>query len=194
MKRGDLDGKSELGRALAFLRQSREMTRAGLAEASGVPPWAVAEYERGEGTPDRPTLERLLAALGSLPAELAGLLTWLGGAEAPDLAGNGLTRALEVLAASRLTPRLRPVSPVERSATENLAAARRAWELLAPWPLADQLALVAEIEALQSAALYTVIRGESERCAAGSRRARQLATLAAAVAELLPGAENGTPV
>lgn len=181
MKQGDLDGKSEIGKALATLREVREMTRAGLAEASGVPPWAVAEYERGDATPDRPTLERLLAALGSSPAELAGLIIWLGGAESPALAGNGLTRALEVLMASRLAPRLRPEPPVECSTTESLAAARRAWELLAPWPLADQLALVEEVEALQNAALCSVIRGESERHV-GSHRARELATLAAAVA------------
>lgn len=192
MKRGKTDRKSGLGRALAFLREGRKMTRAGLAEASGVPLWAVAEYERGESTPDRPTFTGLLAALGSSPAELAGLLSWLGEAEDPALAGNGLTRALEVLVAGRLTPRLRPVRPVPAvpsSSNESpAAAASRAWELFASWPLAEQLALVEDVEAMQNLALYDAIRSESERWAAGSPRARELATLAAAVAELVPGA------
>lgn len=195
MKRGKMDRKSGFGKALAFLREGKEMTRAGLAEASGVPLWAVAEYERGESTPDRPTLTRLLAALGSTPAELAGLLSWLGEAEDPALAGNGLTRALEVLVAGRLTPRLRlarsvrPAPAVPSSSDENpAAAASRAWELLASWPLAEQLALVEDVEAIRDLALYDAIRSESERCAADSPRARELAILAATVAELVPGA------
>lgn len=191
MKGEKKDRKSGLGRALAFLREGREMTRAALAEASGVPLWAVAEYERGEGAPGRPALTRLLSALRSTPAELAGVLSWLGGADDPSLAGNGLTGALEALVAGRLTPRLRPRPNFPSSSGSAAATAGRTWGLFASWPLAEQLALLEDVEGLQSPALYAAIVSEGEQCAAGSPRARELALLAAAVADLVLGDEVG---
>ena len=52
-----------LGRVLAVLRATLELTQSDLARLSGVKRSSISEYERGKSTPDAVTLERLLAAM-----------------------------------------------------------------------------------------------------------------------------------
>lgn len=108
-------GKTELGRALASLRETRGLTRPALAKAAGLQPGRLLSYERGARKPSSKTLARLLAALDCPLAELEGMLSYLR-SRAPDepvtragasaLAVQGLTRALEALVEARLASRL----------------------------------------------------------------------------------------
>ncbi len=52
-----------LGRVLAVLRATLDLTQSDLARLSGVKRSSISEYERGRSTPDAVTLKRLLSAM-----------------------------------------------------------------------------------------------------------------------------------
>jgi transcriptional regulator with XRE-family HTH domain len=65
---GSSNGAVLFGQALTILRVSRGMSRIQLAEAAGVSPVGISQYERGQHKPREETLSRILEAL-DLPPE-----------------------------------------------------------------------------------------------------------------------------
>jgi transcriptional regulator with XRE-family HTH domain len=65
---GSSNGAVLFGQALTILRVSRGMNRMQLAEAAGVSPVGIGQYERGQHKPRAETLSRILEAL-DLPPE-----------------------------------------------------------------------------------------------------------------------------
>ena len=62
-KRRENGESGSLGRVLAVLRATLDLTQSDLARLSGVKRSSISEYERGRSTPDAVTLERLLVAM-----------------------------------------------------------------------------------------------------------------------------------
>jgi transcriptional regulator with XRE-family HTH domain len=62
-KRRESGESVSLGRVLAVLRATLDLTHSDLARLSGVKRSSISEYERGRSTPDAVTLERLLVAM-----------------------------------------------------------------------------------------------------------------------------------
>ncbi len=62
-KRRESGESVSLGRVLAVLRATLDLTQSDLARLSGVKRSSISEYERGRSTPDAVTLERLLVAM-----------------------------------------------------------------------------------------------------------------------------------
>ena len=65
---GDRNGAIPFGQALTILRVSRGLSRIQLAEAAGVTPVSLGQYERGHCRPREGALSRILEAL-DLPPE-----------------------------------------------------------------------------------------------------------------------------
>ena len=71
----------QVGAALRRLRQKRRETWRQVAAAAGIPPAALAAYERGRQLPDLATLGLLLAALSVSAEEFGRYLGPWGGVE-----------------------------------------------------------------------------------------------------------------
>jgi DNA-binding phage protein len=69
----ELDGRIELGAAIATARKARCLTQVALSELAGVQQAEISRIERGSGNPTAATLLRLADALGQkvilVPAE-----------------------------------------------------------------------------------------------------------------------------
>lgn len=217
MSRSDAtDLGKDLGRRLAILRESRDLSQAELTRQSGVTPSSLSLYEAGKKIPELATLFRILDALDyglaaldradefclalrltprcrrsfGLPDPLRGQIASLA-AEA----GNAVSRLTDAVA---LLASLEPTSEQVRAAAvdegyplpEDRAKAVELWERLRRYPHETQRAFVAEFPEFQIWSLSELLSHESSEAASDSASsARELAQLALDVAERIPGSD-----
>jgi transcriptional regulator with XRE-family HTH domain len=135
-------GVSNFGAALRSLRERAALSQRGLARRSGLTPAYVSLLEGGRRMPERPTVERLAAAL-DLTSEDRGRLLLAAGYAAPAAtvpAQTGpLAAAESVLDGADLTPDQRDViAGLTALYVQGLTARIRAGrplvsDLAAPW-------------------------------------------------------------
>src|SRR5215203_3614741 len=75
---GVMPKDSKASTVLAVLRVVREWSQRELAEAAGVRPSSISDWERGKKTPSPRTLERLAGAMGFSSSMLQRALAFVG--------------------------------------------------------------------------------------------------------------------
>lgn len=215
MSRSDAtDLGKEMGRRLAILRESRDLSQAELARQARTTPSSLSQYEAGKKIPELTTLFRILDALDyglaaldrvdelclslrltprcrrsfGLPDPLRGQIASLA-AEA----GNAVSRLTDAVA---LLAGLEPTSERIRATAadegyplpEDRAKAVELWERLRKYPHEVRRAFVTEIPEFQIWSLSELLSHESAAAASDSASvALELAQLALDVAEKIPG-------
>jgi len=204
----------DLGRRLAILRESRDLTQSQLAREARVNRGSLSEYEAGKKIPDLATLFRLLEALdyGLAALDRADELCIalrltpkcrpsLGTADPLRArvaslaaeAGSAVSRLTDAVA---LLSGLEPMSERVRAAAssdghpfpEDRARAAELWERIRKYPHEGRSALIAELPALHMWAFSELLAHESEAAASDSTvAALELAQEALQVAERIPG-------
>lgn len=186
---------------LAFIRQGQGWSQADLAREAGTAPNVINDYERGRKPLTRPRLEQLLACLAVPADRIEATLSCLAGnraaAMAPAGPGSlfpearpqidrlalGYGRLLEDFTRStlhRLT--------LDGEALHGRQTAELLWRRLKPHTAAERRLLVEEVRKYRHWALVERLAAESiERAANHPREALELAELALAVAERVPG-------
>lgn len=191
-----------IGEALAILLVIRGWKRKDLAEAVGRSEETIANYEYGKTTPNLPMLRELLSALGLSFGAFERALQFVRvaqGARRLVAAGGhpGLSCQIEEVAA-------RKVHRVEEFARRELndlvvgaqilasrQAAPAARAALLACPDASRLELVRQVPELRTPGFCELLCEESLAAACDSaERARSLAKLAVAVAELAGGSAS----
>jgi transcriptional regulator with XRE-family HTH domain len=212
--RGRVRAGKDLGRRLAILRESRDLTQSQLARKARVNRGSLSQYEAGKKIPDLATLFRLLEAL--------------------DYGLAALDRADELCVALRLTPKCRPslgIADPLRAQVASLAAeagtavgrltdavallaglepmservvtaasaeghplpedrgkAVELWERIRKYPHEGRSTLIAEVPDFHTWALSELLAHEAAEMASDSAAsALELAQEALAVAERIPG-------
>ncbi len=156
-------GDRDLGLILTILRVYRDLHQSEAAAAAGLPASAVSEYEGGKRAPHLKNLERLVAGLGF---ELSVI--------------DEGRRFLDRLRAAEVLP-----SAKERAEAPALFAR------LERHPAPVRRALIKEVADFRSWALAEFIAHRSSSAAADSAgKTLELAELAVAVAEQVPGGES----
>jgi transcriptional regulator with XRE-family HTH domain len=188
-----------LGKALAMLRVARGWEREDLAAAAGRPEGTIANYEYGKSRPKLPALRELLQAMGFSFAAFESALDFVRLAqESRRLLRAGavaaLSRQVEEIAAAKAR---RFEELTRRELTDLVDAARllasreaapAAWRALAACPEASRLELVRRVAEFQTPGFCELLCQESLAAAGDSaQRARRLAELAAAAAEMVRG-------
>lgn len=193
-------GRPIESRALAILRESSDLKGKQLAEALGLKPETLYDYERGRLTPSRSFLERAAAAM-DLPAHhVDWTLRYLrttetarlrsrpaaSGAEASqevDRLAISLAMEWEEIHRSQLT---RSVRLAQALADREIA--RAVFPRLRAYPAAERQAIVREAKIFQSWAVCELACHESIEAAADSAdEAFAWADLGVLIADLAPG-------
>ncbi len=215
MSRSDAtDLGKDLGRRLAILRESRDLSQAELTRRAGVTPSSLSLYEAGKKIPELATLFRILDALDyglsaldkadefclalrltpqcrrsfGLPDPLRGQIASL--ATEAGKAVSRLTDAVALLAGSEPTSnRVRAAAMNEGyPLPEDRAKAADLWERLRKYSHEVRRAFVAEFPEFQVWSLSELLSHESAAAASDSASvAFELAQLALDVAEKIPG-------
>jgi transcriptional regulator with XRE-family HTH domain len=190
---------SNASASLAVLRAVREWSQRQLAEAAGVRPSSISDWERGKKTPSPRTLERLAGAMGFSPAIVQRALAFVGDARAdsgPAVPGD-LAQQVRALAnefgrevtdfveagLTRLT--------LESTAIHERSRAPFLWSRLKTYGAAERRAIVQECEEFRSWGLCELLCEESVKAAADNPdRAVELADLALRIAGRVPGEER----
>lgn len=192
MRKGDGGEEVEvsLGEALQVLRASVGWTKAELADAAGVRPGALSQYEADKQVPELPSLLRVLGAMGYRLTELdtaSDFLVLLKRA-------RGLTReAREPLSSGPLAERVRAIAAqAGYPLPEDRARAVELWERLRKHTSQEvRRALVAEMEEFQVWSLCELVCWESAEAGAEDPvSALNLARLALEIADRVPGVES----
>lgn len=182
---------------IAVLRILRGWSQRELAQAAGVRPSTLSDYERGKKTPSRRMLDRLNAVMGFPPSQVDRTLAFIdaarsalaGRAAVPDLAAiadeEGRRYAEFILASTG-----RVLS--KAAALEERRRAPALWARLRRYPAGDRRAMVRENEEFRSWALSELLCEESVKAAADKPDdALALAELALLIGELLPAEDEG---
>jgi transcriptional regulator with XRE-family HTH domain len=197
-----MDSGKELGLALTLLRWSREWEQRDLAAASGIAVEAIQGIEIGRRRRLPAELPALLAALGMGPAALTRVTALVSklrrhqGAAARQPAPLSLdswprawTPALRDQVAVLLHAEVQPAAAVGvASAPEEKRRLSALWSIMAGCAPEAQLELVRQVAEFQTPGFCELLCEESLAAAGDSaQRARRLAELAAAAAELVRG-------
>jgi transcriptional regulator with XRE-family HTH domain len=197
--------RSSLGRALAVLRTTLDLTQTDLARLSGVKRSSISEYEADLTTPDATTLGRLLGAMG-YPWEALDLVESLlhrlkakrtrddlpeqphpPTLELANMALNTVAQLLEVLKQGARTSTTE--AAVLKDPESDRALARDFWlgiQHLSPAQQEEQIRRATPAERLW--VFCELLCLESQRlCGSKPRRAEVLAELAASLAEHVLG-------
>ncbi len=189
-----------IGEALAILRAIRGWERKDLADAVARPEETVANYEYGKTKPKLLVLQELLSAMGFSLAVFECALDFVRTAQESrrTLAGGGrvLSWQVEEVAAQKAR-RIEEFTRTELSALTVAAqvlasreAAPVAWKAFSACPEVSRLELVRQVAEFQTAGFCELLCEESLAAASDSAsRARQLAQLAEATAELAEGGQ-----
>jgi transcriptional regulator with XRE-family HTH domain len=186
---------------LAFIRQGQGWSQADLARMAGTAPNVINDYERGRKPLTRPRLEQLLACMAVPADRIEATLSCLAGNRAASWVPSGPG---ELLAETRpeidrLALRYgRLVEEFTRSTLHCLTldgealhgrqTAELLWRSLKPQTAAERRLLVEDVRKFRHWALVERLAAESiERAANHPREALELAELALAVAERVPG-------
>lgn len=213
-RKGTSDLAKDLGRRLAILRESRDLTQSELARKARINPSSICWYESGRKLPELPTLLRILEALdyGLAALDRTGELCLAlrlsprsrSSMGAPDPlqtqiaslaaeAGNAVGRLVDAVA---LLAGSRPISEEIRAKAaaegyplpEDRATAVELWERLRKCAHGARLAIVAEFPEFQIWSLSELLCHESALAASDNvGSALELAQLALEVAERIPG-------
>jgi len=190
---------SKASTVLAVLRVVREWSQRELAEAAGVRPSSISDWERGKKTPSPRTLERLAGAMGFSPAMVQRALAFVGDARqdsGPAVPGD-LVQQVRALASEfgrEVTDFLE--AGLTRLTLESTALYERnrapfLWSRLKAYGAAERRAVVQECEDFRSWGLCELLCEESEKAAPDSpARAVELADLALRIAGRVPGDER----
>ncbi|HET9227757.1 MAG TPA: helix-turn-helix transcriptional regulator [Thermoanaerobaculia bacterium] len=214
---GTSDLAKVLGRKLAILRESCDLTQAELARKAGITASSLSQYEAGKRMPEIPTLFRILKALGYGLAALDWTEEFCLGLrltqrcrsskEIPDPlraqiasmaaeAGNAVSRLTDAVA---LLAGAEPISEQIRAAAtaegyplpEDRVIAVELWEKLSKYPHEVRLAFVAELAEFQVWSLSELLSHKSVAAASESAStALELASLALEVAQRVRGGER----
>jgi transcriptional regulator with XRE-family HTH domain len=150
----------DLGRSLAVLRESRGWYQSDVADASGIPPSTICQYEQGTMIPGLRNLTRVVNGMGYELSAVEETRQFLGGLRAR----HGI--------------------PQERDREQVPIL----WARLSRYSPKVQIALVREAREFQSWALVEFLCDESSRSASDeAAQAVHLAKLAVEIAEALPG-------
>jgi transcriptional regulator with XRE-family HTH domain len=176
--------------AVAQIRLLRGWRQQQLAAAAGVAPSSISNYERGKRTPSRKTLLRLADAAGVSQAALGRILGFVRSRSAPPVAPSAPPLAADP-GAPAAEGRPGPWIEVGSSTAADRYHARQLWQQLEGRSAAEIRVVIEREPNLRHWALCEVIAGQSLMAAHDSAaRARELAELAARVAELYPGPES----
>ncbi|HET9209538.1 MAG TPA: helix-turn-helix transcriptional regulator [Thermoanaerobaculia bacterium] len=190
-----------LSRALTSLRELADWSQAELAQAAGVSPNRISDYERGHRTVTRELLEELAGLMG-FPAEAAdeavhyvrSMLPRLQPLATPGSGDGGERARIERLARrmgqlwEETTRRFLTTLTQEGQALLARQKAPGLWQRMKSCTPSQRRALVEEAPEFRNWALCELICKESEKAAAdNASRARELAELALFIAELAPG-------
>lgn len=202
----------DLGRRLAILRESRDLTQSQLARKARMSCSAISQYEAGKKVPELATLLRLLNALDyglaaldradelcvalrlasrSRPADPLGSQIASLAAEAGSAVAR-LTDAVALLADREpMSERVRAAASGQgHPLPEDRARAAELWERIRKHPHAGRGALIAELPELQTWAFSELLAHASADAASDSAAlALELAQEALDVAERMPGDE-----
>jgi transcriptional regulator with XRE-family HTH domain len=198
-----MDSGEELGLALTLLRWSREWEQRDLAAASGIAVEVIEGIEIGRRRRLPAELPALLAALGMGPAALTRVTALVSkvrrhqGAAARQPAAPSLdswprawSPALRDQVAVLLHAEVQPTAAVGAASApeEKRRQLSALWSIMAGCAPEAQLELVRQVAELQTPGFCELLCQESLAAAGDSaQRARRLAELAAAVAELVRG-------
>ncbi len=205
---GTLNGKGTrprprtppIGEALAILRAIRGWERKDLADAVARPEETVANYEYGKTKPKLPVLRKLLSAMGFSLATFESALDFVRTAQESGrmvaAGGQVLSWQVDEVAAQKAS-RIEEFTRTELSAltvAAQILASREsvpaAWKAFSACPEVGRLALVRRVAEFRTPGFCESLCDESLAAASDSAsRARQLAELAVAGAELAEGGE-----
>ena len=192
----------DLSRALTALRELADWSQVELAQAAGVSPNKMSDYERGWRAVTRELLETLAGLMGFPPDAVDQAVHFvrstrprLQSFSSPGGGDGGDERArIERLAlrmgqiSEESTRRLLTSLTYEGQAIEARRKAPSLWQRMKGLPSSQRRALVEDAPEFRSWALCELICKESKKAAADSAsRARELAELALLIAELAPG-------
>lgn len=193
----------DLSVVLAFLRSCQGWSQTDLAEASGVSPNLLNDYEKGRKPLHRERLERLIAAMGLPPETIDGVLDCLASvrsaSRAPVDPGDRFAatrrRIDEVAArfgrlAADFSRSALTLLTVEGEALRGRQRAEMLWARLKRRTPAERRALVEDGRDYRHWALCERVAAESRAVAANHpREALGLAELAVLIGEMAPGEE-----
>jgi len=193
----------DLGIVLAFLREGQGWSQTRLAQAAGISPKAINDYERGRKTLTRAQLEKLLEPMAVLPERIDVTLSCLAGNRAasrapaePDEGFAATRRQIEGVAvhAGRIVEGVArsvlQLLTVEGQALEGRQAGELLWRRLkrVGSTAAERRRLVDGTRKYRHWGLVVVLCAESiEKAANHPREALELAELALYAAERVPG-------
>jgi len=192
--------QTPLGLALGFLRSIQGWSQKDLADAAGLHPNLLSDYERGRKPLSRERLEPLVQVLG-LPVEtidiaLAFIDSVRAAASRPGSPVEPEQRRIEAAAleagrhAANFARTFLTSLATEARVLKDRQRAEVLWARLQRRKPAERLILVEEAAEYRNWALCERLCHESERAARDkASRARKLAELALRVAELAPGDE-----
>jgi transcriptional regulator with XRE-family HTH domain len=185
---------------LTYLRLGQGWSQKELAEATGLPPNLISDYERGRKTLSRERLEDIVCALGLRLSMIDTALDFhqvLHASQIPGSSGDQEDWEIEsiVAEASRLTAdyarSLLNLLIVKSQALEARQLAAAAWRRLKQQTPEGRRILVEELAEFRNWALCERICEESIKAAADNAdRALELAELALRIAELNPSEET----
>jgi tetratricopeptide (TPR) repeat protein len=186
---------------LVFIRQGQGWSQADLARMAGTAPNVINDYERGRKRLTRPRLEQLLACMAVPADRIEATLSCLAGNRAASWVPGGPGELL-----AEMRPQIdrlalqygRRVEEFTRATLHCLTldgealhgrqTAELLWRSLKPQTAAERRLLVEEVHKFRHWALVERLAAESiERAANHPREALELAELALAVAERVPG-------
>ena len=194
----------DLSIVLTFLRSAQGRAQPALAEAAGISPNLVNDYERGRKALRRNRLEHLIAFMGYPPDAVDAVLSCL---EEIRTAASGVPadpsdrfalsrRRIETVAtqvgrmAATFTRSLLTLLTVEGAGLHDRQHAELLWARLKRRSGPERRLLVEEAKEFRSWALCERVAAESaERAPSQPREALELAELALRMAELAPGGE-----
>ena len=191
----------DLSRALTALRGLADWSQAELAQAAGVSPNKVSDYERGWRAVTRELLDELAGLMGFPPEAVDQAVHFVRSMRprlqpfsSPSGGDAGERARIERLAlrmgqiSEEGTRRLLTTLTQEGRALEARQKAPGLWQRLKGLTPSQRRVLVKEAPEFRNWALCELICKESERAAADNAdRARELAELALLIAELAPG-------
>jgi transcriptional regulator with XRE-family HTH domain len=190
----------EWSEVLVVLRTVRDWSQKQLAAAMHVRTSTISDYERGEKTLSRPTLERMVTAMGYPLLTIDRTVSYLRGLPRPGAAATdaeeAVARQIDETAAgfgfeveAFLRSLFSRVSEESRALADH-EIARSLWFRLRRHPQPARLAIVQAGAEFWSPALCELLCEESVQAAADDAdRAVEVAELAVAVARLTPGGE-----
>jgi tetratricopeptide (TPR) repeat protein len=191
----------DLGIVLEFLRHGQDWSQARLAEATGITPSLINNYEKGRKPLRRDRLEHLISCMGFEPEAIDGTLERLAAnrASVSSVGGSGegflpTQRRIEavVAKAGRLTTEfvraLMSLLTFEAEAHQAREEAKRLWARLERRKADERIALVEESPKFRSPALCELVSARSIEAAPNNpAEALELARLALRIAELCTG-------